>query len=178
MTKINLKNVRLSFPHLYSKEPAFKKTWEAMTNEERERAKYTATFLLDKNDAETKREIDLALNEIVEKHKYKKLPSGEFLCVKDGDTVNYDGYENTWSIKSGNKKRPLLIDRDKTPLTAEDDKFYPGCYVNAVIDFYGYNYKGDAINANLYGIQFVKDGEPFEKRTVGKPDDFEDLDEL
>ena len=178
MTKINLKNVRLSFPNLYLKEPAFKNTWENMTIEEKERAKYTATFLLDKNDAETKRKIDSALKELVEIKKYKKVPSGEFLCVKDGDNVDYDGYENVWSIKAGNKKRPLLIDRDKTPLTAEDDKFYAGCYVNAVIEFYPYNYKGEAINANLYGVQFVKDGEPFEKGSIGNINDFEDLDEL
>lgn len=177
MTRINLKNVRLSFPNLYSKEPAYKKTWETMTEEEKAKAKYTATLLLDKKDTKTKAIIDKALEEVRVKAKFKTLPDSNNLCVKDGDLVDYDGYEGVWSIKAGNKKRPTTIDRDRTPLTSEDDKFYPGCYVNAIIDFYPYNNVGKGINANLYGIQFVKDGESFQSSRVASEDEFEDLDD-
>ena len=177
MTKIKLQNVRLSFPHIYSKEPAFKKTWETMTEEEKQRAKYTATFLLSKKDVKTKKLIDNALEELRAKAKYKKLPKGDFLCVKDGDDVDYDGYQDHWSIKAGNRKKPITIDRDRSSLTIEDDKFYPGCYVNAIIDFYPYNFKGEAINANLYGIQFLNHGESFEMSKVASFEDFDDLED-
>lgn len=175
MTKIHLKNVRLSFPNLYSKEPAFKKTWETMSEEEKAKAKYTATFLLSKEDVKTKKLIDDALEEARTKAKFKKLPEGDFLCVKDGDDKEYDGYQGHWTIKAGNKKRPTLIDRDRSVLTSEDDKFYPGCYVNAIIDFYPYNFASPGINANLYGVQFSKDGENFSADSTASADEFEDL---
>ena len=179
MTKIHLKNVRLSFPNIFTKELAYKKnSWESMNEEEKARAKYTATLLLDKKDTDTKANIDKAIKDIVVKSKYKSIPEGKHICYKDGDTLSYDGCEGMWSIKAGNKKRPTAIDRDKTPLTSDDNRFYAVCYVNAIIDFFPYNYDGDAIGANLYGIQFVKDGESFESSSVASQDEFDDLEDL
>jgi hypothetical protein len=107
-----------------------------------------------------------------------KIPR-EKHCIKDGDESDLDGYAGCFSLKASSSKRPTVIDRDKTPLTADDEKLYAGCYVNAVVDFWiQNNVYGKRLNANLYGVQFVKDGDPFGMGYVDVTNDFEDLDEL
>lgn len=164
MSKIILKNVRLSFPSLFTKEVF-----------EGKEGKYAATLLIDKKDVEVKKQIDQAIAALVAEAKVK-IPSDKY-CLKDGDEIEFDGYKGCWSLKASNAKRPTVIDRDKTPLTADDDKVYAGCYVNAIIDFWIQNNSyGKRVNANLYGIQFSKDGEPFGQGPVDVTDEFEDLD--
>jgi len=166
MTKIVIKNARLSFPSLFQKSVF-----------EGKEGKYEATLLIDKKDEALKKQIDEQIAKLIAESKIK-VPSEKY-CIKDGDESELEGYEGNWSLKASNAKRPTVIDRDKTPLTADDEKLYAGCYVNAVIDFWVQNNAyGKRINANLYGVQFVKDGEPFGMGPVDVTDDFEDLDEL
>ena len=107
-----------------------------------------------------------------------KIPAGKS-CLKDGDESEYDSYENTMSFKAAANKRPTVINRDKTPLAEDDNVIYAGCYVNAIVDIWiqnnGY---GKRANANLYGVQFVKDGESFGAGPVDVSDEFEELEEL
>lgn len=166
MSKIQLKNVRLSFPSVFHR-AVFEGT----------EGKYEATFLIDKEDVKTKKVIDDAIAAAIAEAKIK-VPSDK-RCLKDGDESEYDGYEGNWSLKAANSKRPTVINRDKTPLTEEDEVVYAGCYVNAIVDFWVQNNKyGKRVNANLYGIQFLKDGEPFGMGPVDVTDDFDDLDDL
>jgi len=166
MTKIVIKNARLSFPSLFQKSVF-----------EGKEGKYEATLLIDKKDEALKKQIDEQIAKLIAESKIK-VPSEKY-CIKDGDESELEGYEGNWSLKASNAKRPTVIDRDKTPLTADDEKLYAGCYVNAVVDFWVQNNAyGKRINANLYGVQFVKDGEPFGMGPVDVTDDFEDLDEL
>ena len=75
-----------------------------------------------------------------------------------------------------NNKRPKVIDRDKTPITEEDNKLYSGCYVNAVVDLWVMNNTyGKRVNANLLGVQFYKDGDTFESGSTADDDDFDDF---
>lgn len=164
MSKIVLKNVRLSFPSLFTKEVF-----------EGKEGKFAATLLIDKSDTTVKKQLDAAIAALVAEAKVK-IPADKY-CLKDGDEIEFDGYKGCWSLKASNAKRPTVIDRDKTPLTADDDKIYAGCYVNAIIDFWIQNNSyGKRVNANLYGIQFLKDGEPFGQGPVDVTEEFEDLD--
>jgi hypothetical protein len=165
MSKIQLKNVRLSFPSVF-KRSVFEGT----------EGKYEATFLIDKSDTKLKKQLDAAIEAALAEAKIKV--AADKRCLKDGDESEYDGYEGHWSLKAGNSKRPTVIDRDKTPLTETDEKLYAGCYVNAIIDFWVQNNKyGKRLNANLYGIQFLKDGEPFGQGPVDVTDEFENIDD-
>ena len=147
--KIFLKNVRLSFPSL----------WVRSIFDGKE-GKYEATFLIPKSDTETKNKMDTTIRQMIAESKLK-IPKDK-ICVKDGDDYEFDGYENTWTLKASNNRQPTLLDTDKTPLTTDDGKIYAGCYVNAVIEFWVQNNNyGKRINANLLGVQFVKHGEPF-----------------
>lgn len=95
---------------------------------------------------------------------------------RDGDEKSdYDGYEGSMYISANNKARPLVIDRDRTPLTAQDGRPYSGCYVDASIEIFAYDNQGKGISASLCGIQFRKDGDAFAGGGVASVDDFDDI---
>ena len=163
-SKIHLKNVRLSFPSLFRR---------AQFNPGEE-GKYEATFLFSKKDKKLKAKIDKAIKTKIAESGIKV--ASDKRCLKDGDEVEYNGYEGMWSIKASQSRRPTVIDRDRTPIAEEDNVIYAGCYVNAIIDLWVQNNSfGKRVNANLYGVQFVKNGEAFGMGPVDVTDDFDDL---
>jgi hypothetical protein len=168
---VKLKNVRLAFPQLFEAK-AF--------NGEGEPA-YTAAFIFSKDDAAYK-DVEAAI-EAVAKEKWgakaaqelKALKAADKTPLHDGDTkADYDGYAGNFFVSSRGKTRPLIIDRDKTPLTAADGKPYAGCFVNANIEIWPMaNAFGKRICATLKGVQFYADGEAFSGSAPATPDDFE-----
>jgi hypothetical protein len=164
MSKILLSNVRLSFPSLFRK---------AVFNGDE--TKFEATFLINKATQgpkikDIKAAIDAAIKDGL---KGAKLPPDK-ICLKDGDDIDYAGYAGHMSLKASSTKRPMVLDRDKSPLTEADNKLYAGCYVNASLELWVQNNQyGKRINCNLLGVQFMKDGEPFADGVKGSLDDFE-----
>ena len=165
--KYQLKNVRLSFPSLFHK-----------AKFEGAETKYEATFLLDKEEhAGIIKQLQEGIAaKIKDDLKGAKLGPDK-ICLKDGDNIDYDGYEGKMSIKASNGKRPLVINKDKSPLTEDDNVIYAGCYVNAFVELWAQNNGyGKRINANLLGVQFVKDGESFgDGGAKVSVDDFDDI---
>jgi hypothetical protein len=165
--RIVLKNVRLSFPSLFKK--------AVFDGKE---GKYEATFLLKKGDPQIeilKKEIDRVANDYFK----GKVPKGLKIALDDGDNKEYDGYEGCMSLKAGSNRRVTLIDRDKTPVVEEDEKFYAGCFVNASVDFWVQdNQWGKRVNCNLAGVQFYDHGEAFGAGAVDATDDFDDVDDF
>lgn len=153
--QIKLQNVRLSFPQLF--------VAKAVNNGE---PKYGASFLLQKEgdaaqiDAIRKAMVTVA----VEKWgSVDKIPKGLKKCLHEGSEKDYDGYSDTNMFLSTTATvRPSVIDRNRTPLTADDGKPYAGCYVNAVVRLWVQdNQFGKRINAQLQGVQFAAEGEAF-----------------
>lgn len=167
MATISIPNGRLSFPSLFKKA-----TFEG------KEGKYEATILFPKSDTKTYDKIIKAIEECKASNKVK-VPEAKYF-IQDGDDKEYDGYEGMWAVKAGNNKRPKVINRDKTPLVEEDEVMYAGCFVNAIVEPWAQNNQfGKRVNANLLGLQFVKDGDAFgDGGTVASDDDFEDLDDL
>ena len=166
--KLHIKHARLSFPSLFS---------TSMFGDE-DTGKYDATFLIDKDDTETIDKIKAEGNRLA-KAAGIKVPRDRW-CLRDGDESEYDGYAGNMSIKASTKKRPTTIDRDRTPLTAEnDDKLYAGCYVNGIITLWVQNHPkyGKRVNATLLGVQFLAHGDPFGAAGIDA-DEFEMLDDL
>lgn len=152
MSKINLKSVRLSFPSLFN--------MASFGGEST--GKYEATFILDKKEhaaviAEIQKQSDALMKEA-----FKGKIASDKVCLKDGDEQGRDEFAGKMTIKASTKKRPIVIDRDKTPITEDDNIVYAGCYVNAIVSLWAQNNQyGKRINAQLDGVQFVRDGEPF-----------------
>jgi hypothetical protein len=166
---IKLNNVRLSFPSLFQK-----------AQFDGAETKYEATFLLDKvKHASVIKEIDAAIkSKIIADLKGARVPA-EKLCLRDGDETEYEGYAGHMTLKASTKKRPLVLNKDKSPLTEEDGVVYSGCYVNAIIDLWTQNNNyGKRINATLLGVQFAGDGEAFSSGgSTATADDFDDIDD-
>lgn len=170
---ITLKDVRLSFPVLFNAE-AF---------EEGGKKEFSASFLIAK-DAPIVNEIKAAMLVIATAKWGEKGPAlltnlfrDDRLCLHDGDRKDYEGYADRYFIRANNSVRPLTLDRARNPVTEADGIIYSGCFVNATISMWAQDNKwGKRINANLRGVQFLRDGEAFSGGQAGKVDEFEAVD--
>jgi hypothetical protein len=175
-TDLKLMNVRLSFPALFEPE-AFKPGDEP---------KYKATFLVAKDSPQAKA-VDAAILFAL-KASYPAPGKAESIvksirnnpnkfCWQDGDTKAYDGYEGMMALSTKAKlgARPLVIDQNKSPLTAKDGKPYAGCYVNAMVSIFVYENLGVGVSASVRGVQFARDGDAF---SAGRPADSSEFDDV
>lgn len=178
---ILIENGRLSFDDLY----------EPTASVEGGRLKYRCNIIIDPTTDTGKRNIKKIENAIrlAELEKFKKSPAtyktDDRKCFVDGDScVNqktsevYDGYAGMAILKAANDKRPTIVNRDLTPLTAEDQVTYAGCYCNFFIRIYcisGADKGGNGCFASLETVQFVKDGEPFGGAPVDPKSVFKNL---
>ncbi|MEQ1975021.1 DUF2815 family protein [Xenorhabdus sp. SGI240] len=175
--KIKLPIVRLAFPDLY----------EATQVNGQGDFKFRSTFLIDKErQKELINQIEAAIKKVATEKWGAKAESilksirgnNMRFNFRDGDDKpDYDGYPGCMYISASNKSRPLVIDRDRTPLTAQDGRPYSGCYVNATINIFAYDNNGKGISASLAGVQFFRDGDAFAGGGVASVDDFDDISE-
>lgn len=173
--KIKLQNVRLAFPAIF----------EAKTVNGEGDPAFSATFLM-APDHPAIEKIRAAFEKLG-KEKWgarwatvkKEIETKDRLALHDGDTkADYAGFEGNMYISARNRTRPLVIDRDKSPLTMADGKPYAGCYVHASIELWCQdNNYGRRINASLRGIQFYKDGDAFSGGGAASEDEFEDIED-
>jgi Enterobacter phage Enc34, ssDNA-binding protein len=171
--KVKLCNVRLSFPTLF----------EAKSAGGEGPPRFGASFLFGPQHP-AYRQIEAAIAAVA-KDKWGVKAAATLkalradaskLCLRRGDTKEYDGYQDQFYVSASSKTRPLVLDRDKTPLVAADGRPYAGCYVNASIEIWAQdNTYGKRINATLLGVQFVRDGDAFGGSSAPDPDDFENL---
>lgn len=173
--RIALPNVRLSFPSLFEAE-AFKPG---------DKPKFKATLLVPA-DGPLRKAVDATILKVATEYfKGDAVKAKKFLvatatnankfCWQDGDNKSYDGYQGMMALSAKSDVRPLVIDQNKSPLTAEDGKPYAGCYVNASIEFFMYNQQGVGLSAQLRGVQFLRDGDSF---AAGRPADSDEFEEV
>jgi hypothetical protein len=171
--KYLIRNARLSFPDIF----------KARAMNESDEPSFSASFLLPANDPQVA-EIDAILEKMA-KEKWKDKASAimgmmrkqDRLCLHDGNFKPYAGYEGTMYVSSRSKSRPTVFDRKREPVTAESGVIYSGCYVNGSVEFWCQDHQkhGKRINAQLRGVQFVKDSDAFSAGTPASEDEFDDL---
>lgn len=187
MAIVQLKNVRLSFPDLF----------EAVQFEGKGPFSYRASFLqsedqkvyLQQPDKSWKPTTMAAVIATVAKEKWGAKAdavlkgiqgNNQKFCWTDGDAKDYDGYQGNYCLSASrgqDKGRPIVMDTDKSPLTAADGKPYAGCFVNATVEIWPQdNSFGKGMRATLRGVQFFKDGDAFSAGTPVSEDDFEVVD--
>lgn len=169
--------VRLSYPHLFQP-----------TSFNGSDAKYSASFIIPKSDTETvtliKEAIEAAKKLGVEKFgaKFKTATKNP---LRDGDTERDDpNYEGCYFINASSKNPVEVVGRYKDPATGKpiplaETEAYPGCYVQALINFYPFDTAGNrGIAAGLGPIRKVEEGERlgggYTAGEVFDDDDFED----
>lgn len=172
--KVSLKNVRLSFPSLFT----------ASAFNEQSEPKFSATFLVEKG-SDNDKAVRAAIAQVA-KDKWgakaeatlKKIENNpNKYGYRDGDDTDYDGYADHMYIRASNKVRPTVVNKDKSQLTESDGVIYSGCRVNAIIEVFAYDNSGAGISASLKGVQFAKDDQAFSGGGVASADEFEDLSE-
>lgn len=175
--RITVKNVRLSYEHIFTP-TAF---------DDNSEPKYSATLIIAKDHpqlAELKKRFTEAGRETFGSA-FKTAggwPTGYTCALRDADVErNNDGvllseanpeYKGCYIINANSSKRPVVLNRDKSAITEDDEIIYSGCYINASIGIAGYTYgkvkKG--VKAYLNGVQFKADGERF---AADAADDFD-----
>lgn len=173
--RMMLRNVRLGFPALF--EPT------RVGTDATSKPRYNAMLILTPDHPQLKELQDKQI--AVAKDKwgakaadvYKSLKASDKLALHDGDTkAQYDGLAGNFFVSAAAQEsaRPTVIDANKAPLTARDGKPYAGCYVNASIDLWAQdNNFGKRINAQLRGVQFLRDGDAFAAGRPADSDEFE-----
>jgi len=178
--KVKIQSVRVAFPAVF--EP------QAIDGGE---PKFGGKFIIDPANKALVAELDAAMLQVAKDkwgpkgeqvfnglQKVGKKPDVAFVKEpyknKDGDA--YGGFEDMFYLSASSATRPLVIDRDKTPLVNADGKIYSGCYVNINVEFWAQDNKfGRAIRAQLRGVQFAKDGDAFGGGAPASTDEFDDL---
>ena len=155
MTKIVLKNVRCSFPHLF--EP---------TSYNGQEGKYSMQIIMDENHPQRKQldaaVLDAAREKFPTKVKSNIFPASLKSPIRDGAEKSDERPEYLGKIffNASSKNKPLLCDKHKNKLTEDDGLFYPGCFVNVSLNTYGFDAAGNkGVAIGLNGVQFRKDGE-------------------
>jgi len=153
LEKIKISNARLSFPNIF----------HTSVFGGEDTGKFDATFLLDKKEhAEIIKTIKVYMQLLADEKFKGKLPPDDKICLRDGDETERPEQQGMMVIKANSKRRPLVINRDKSPITEDDNLIYAGCRVNAIISLWAQNNQfGKRINASLEGVQFCAHDEPF-----------------
>lgn len=108
------------------------------------------------------------------------LANKDRVCLHDGaeKAIKYDGFEGMMYVSANGKVRPAVRDANATPLVEKDGRPYPGCYVILIVDIYAqkdHPKGGNRINAQLMGVQFLRDGDSFGGGKPASDDDFADV---
>ena len=176
--KVLLKDVRISF---------ISALWEPEQYQGKGAFRHSATFLTVPGSANDKAIWD-AIKAVAAEKFEKKAPallesmkgnSNKF-CYMNGDTKDYDGYQGMFYL-AGHRKQtdgaPLVMNANKSPLTAESGILYGGCYVNASVDIYAQAGDNPGIRCGLIAVQFLRKGDSFGGASRSNGDEFENLGE-
>lgn len=173
-TRIELKNVRISFPKLF-KPDSFNDGAPA----------YSAAFLFAPNSP-AHRLVEDAINKAATEKWGAKAPqilkglvAQQRVCLRNGDEkAATEGYEGMMFINARSAKRPLVVDQVGNVCTEDDSPIYPGCYVSAILDIWAQeNGYGKRINAALGGVRFLSGGDPLGGTRGVSLADFSSIDE-
>lgn len=169
-TKFKLKNVRLSFPHLFSPQQSM----------DGGKAKYSADFILDRvKHKDLIASLEKGIERVaLDKFKKKITLKSDKVCLHDGnDKQDKDGYgDDVMYIVAKNDRTFPIVDKDPSiPVTDASNRIYGGCYVNAIVRLFAYDNPkgGKGVSASLEAVQFCGDGPSFGAARVNAEDEFE-----
>lgn len=199
MGKVILRNVRLSFDHIFEPTEEEKDdgstvmTWKANFLFPKDRAARKEEGVFGVFDGKTMDIIDalkMAGEEaMVKKYgdvlaKHPKIPKDR-KYLRDGDEKEYDGYPTNYyfSAKAALKDPPSVLtnrrDGNNEWIAAQPGGKaapYAGCYVNAICSIWIMDHKkyGKRMCVSLHSVQFYRDGEGFRAQVAKPNDDFTD----
>lgn len=172
--KVLLKNVRVNYPTLFTatKSSKFPEQKEA----------YSISLLVDKGSDNDKL-IEAAIKKVAEEKfgddapkKLKALrPNTQKFAYKDGELFDDPSINVLSAKRQASIGRPVVVDRDKSPLTEADAKIYSGCYCNVSVDIWAQGSPFEGIRAQLLAVQFFRDGDKLAGGSQPTDADFEEI---
>lgn len=102
----------------------------------------------------------------------KIAKSKDNVCLRDGDLQAKapEGYAGNWVLSAncagGDTEaecvKPQIFDKNRVEVTdPSKNPVYRGCYVNALVEFYGDDRHDTGVHCKLVGVQFWRDGDAF-----------------
>lgn len=132
---------------------------------------YSASLIISKDDDKTLRAIKAKIKAMMTNAKVIEKVGGSAnihskrlrIPLRDGDADRPEdaAYANSYfiNVKSSETNPPKIFDRHGNEII-DKAEVYSGCYVRAIIQFYGYNRSGNfGIGAGLVALQKWKDGD-------------------
>lgn len=132
---------------------------------------YSASLIISKDDDKTLRAIKAKIKAMMTNPKVIEKVGGSAnihskrlrIPLRDGDADRPEdaAYANSYfiNVKSSETNPPKIFDRRGNEII-DKAEVYSGCYVRAIIQFYGYNRSGNfGIGAGLVALQKWKDGD-------------------
>lgn len=180
---VDLKNVRLSFPHLIEPRPdtfgnsAPRWTASFLINPESEEWEKVEKAIKQKAKETWEDKSEAILKSLKTKSNQRFWGDGDEKLNKQGEP--YDGYVGVKYVTTSKTAKvgtipPQIIDKQAKVVDPNNQvayveaakELYAGCYVNAVIKIWAHkgnesNKWSDGIKAELLALQFAADGERF-----------------
>lgn len=173
--RFDIKGARLAFPNIYTPKEST----------DGGKAKYNCSLIIPP-DHPIIPELDKAFEKIA-LDKWGKngaailagLRKQDRLCLHDGDTkASYDGFAGNMFISASSDSQPSIRNRAGEHVQAGKDQApYGGCYVLGKIELWPQDHQkhGKRINAQIRGVQFMRDGDAFSAGRPASDDEFESL---
>jgi hypothetical protein len=173
MAIVKLQNVRLAFPDLFTPDAKYKKFGAAFPIEP---GSANCKVMQDAVAEAAKAKWGAKATGILEELKSKGRVSFQERPKTNANGEVYDGFEGMYHANATNDVRPAVIDKDTSPLTAQDGKPYAGCYVDASVEIWAQdNSWGKRVNVTLRWVQFRADGDAFSGGAPVSQDEFESI---
>jgi len=154
---------RLSFPHLFKR----------ARMDENQEAKFSCNLIFE--DGTDLSALKRAAMQAIRDKWGDKPPKKLRTPFRDGNDMNYDGYEDATFISCRSSTKPgVIVGRDREVCTDESE-IYGGCYVVASVTAFAYDTSGNkGVSFALNNVWKVRDGEAFGNARVAAEDDFAD----
>lgn len=180
-TKVITNTARMSYANV----------WEPTSIEGNE-PKYSVSVLIPKDDKETIKLINEAIEEAKKEGKAKwngKIPANLKTPLRDGDEERPDdeAYAGHYFFNATSKNKPGIVKKGTGAIVeiTDEDEFYSGCFAKVSVNFYPFNANGNrGIAAGLQNLFKVKEGDRLSGGASAEEDfadefenDFEDDDE-
>lgn len=152
--------------------------FEKYTPKDGTEGKYQTNILIPKSEKKTIKvlqdAIEAAKKAAISSKWGGKIPKKLEMPLHDGDDKGDEVYEDHFYLNAKSIKRPGIVDRNREPITDEDE-VYSGCWAIVSVTFFGYNKNSNGIGVSLNNIMKWKDDEAFGGQ-VSAETDFENID--
>ncbi len=164
--KMRTPTFRVSFPALY----------EPKDFEDGKKPKYGVVMLFDSDADLAEMRAEARKAAIAMFGPKEDWPENFKWPFRNGDKKkDQEGYAGKTFVRASTDRRPGVLDKDKTPSTAEDNALYAGCYARATVVCAAFDAGGGkGVTFYLNNIIKIKDGKEFSGRASAE-EDFADL---